>query len=160
MFSQLIYQQLALKYGLDKAMGGEIVKEFLEGAGVNLERFSKYRRSSKQVVRKAKIKQHGGEVSIPVWQTNKQLRKSIKQEIESGKFLMGDAIAPREYKKYKLGIDGTIHLETFTVTGRHIPLHELRERLYQEHSEKGLIREHSDDHYAMLSYQDTVKRLK
>ena len=42
MFLQLIYQQLALKYGLDKAMGGEIVKEFLEGAGVNLERFSKY----------------------------------------------------------------------------------------------------------------------
>lgn len=158
----MIYQKLAERYGISQQtnLGGEVVKEFLINAGVNLERFTKYRKSANPVVRKAKMKQVGGEVSMPVWQTNDQLRRNIREEIQSGTFVMGNAIIPREYKKYKLDGNGNIHLETFTVSGRHIPLLELRERIYEEHLQQGLIREHSDNYYANFSHDKVVKRLK
>ena len=53
-------------------------------------------------------KQKGGEISVTVMQLNKQLKQSIHEGIESGKFNIGEPVIEREITKLVINAQGEI----------------------------------------------------
>ena len=53
-------------------------------------------------------KQKGGEISVPVMQSNKQLKQSIHEGIESGIFNVGEPVTEREITKLVINAQGEI----------------------------------------------------
>ena len=58
--------------------------------------------------------------------------------VESGRYVLGDLIEPKTFRKYKLSSDGSIVSEEYTVHGRKIPLKKIRETLFSDHLKEGL----------------------
>ena len=53
-----------------------VVKEFLESKGVQLCRFQQFRKE-KPAARRKIIRMQGGEISVPVLRTNKEIRETL-----------------------------------------------------------------------------------
>ena len=71
--------------GVDKSVGGAVVKEFLEESGVDLERFDQIQRRFWKTRIRRKIKRSPrGEISMPLSRTNEHLRKDISNKIDQG----------------------------------------------------------------------------
>ena len=73
---------------------------------------------------------------------------------------LGEIVAPNSYQKLTLDSNGTLKKECFTVSGRKIPLLEIRKNLLAEHEEMGLVRDHSEAHYEVMTYEELEIRLK
>jgi len=73
---------------------------------------------------------------------------------------LGEIVAPKSYQKLTLDSNGTLKKECFTVSGRKIPLLEIRKNLLPEHEEMGLVRDHSEAHYEAMTYKELEIRLK
>ena len=73
---------------------------------------------------------------------------------------MGEIVAPKSYQKLTLDSNGTLKKECFTVSGRKIPLVEIRKNLLAEHEGMGLVRDHSEAHYEAMTYEELEARLK
>ncbi len=56
--------------------GNMVVKEFLENKGVQLSRFNHFR-SVKPAARRKLRRMQGGEISVPVQQTNSEIRETL-----------------------------------------------------------------------------------
>ena len=66
---------------------------------------------------------------------------------------------PQTFKKVILK-DGHVTTEPFTVSGRKIPLSDIRERTLKEHEQLGLIRAYTDEYYDAMTREEIIKRLK
>lgn len=72
---------------------------------------------------------------------------------------MGEVVTPKSYKKLTLNPDGTLKEEYFTVSGRKIPLLEIRKNILHQ-QEDSLVRNHSDADYETMTYEDIKTRLQ
>ena len=52
LFPQINFSDLAQRYGLDAKLGNMVVKEFLQSSGVDLNRFTTYRKNKNPLVRR------------------------------------------------------------------------------------------------------------
>ena len=68
-------------------------------------------------------------------------------------------IVPQTFKKVLLTKEGTLKTETFTVSGRKIPLLEIRTRMLKEQESLGLLRIHTDDCYTAMTDAEVRSRL-
>ena len=66
---------------------------------------------------------------------------------------------PQTFKKVILK-DGHVTTEPFIVSGRKIPLSDIRERTLKEHEQLGLIRAYTDDYYDAMTREEIIKKLK
>lgn len=82
---------------------------------------------------------YGGEITTPVPRTNASLRETLRTKIMNGEYRLGEIIIPRRYRKLMLHPDGTLKEEYFTVSGRKIPLLDIRKLLLEEHEKEGLL---------------------
>ena len=135
-----------------------MVREYLEASGVDLSKFEHYH-TVKEVVRRRLNRTFGGEITTPVPRTNKEIQQTLQAKIESGEYCLGEAVVPRQYKKLVIDFNGTLVEEEFTVSGRKIPLLEIRKRLLWKHEKEGLIRKHSDEHYNNMTDEEVRKQL-
>ena len=69
-------------------------------------------------------------------------------------------IVPQTYKKVVLAKDGTIKTELFSVSGRKIPLSEIRERMLKEHEDLGLFHARTDEYHAAMTQDQVFNRLE
>ena len=77
--------------------GGQIVQEWLVNEGVNIHRFKiPQEDSTKLRVRRKKKRGQGGEISIPVPETNDELKEKLKVKMASGEYTVGELIVPRK----------------------------------------------------------------
>ena len=76
--------------------GGQIVQEWLVNEGVNIQRFKPQGFPSKIRARRKKKRGQGGEISIPVPETNEELKDKLKLKIASGEYTVGELIVPRK----------------------------------------------------------------
>ena len=51
---------------------------------------------------------------------------TLQSKVESGEYVLGEMIVPQTFKKVTLTKGGHLKTETFTVSGRKIPLLEIR----------------------------------
>ena len=77
----------------------------------------------------------------------------FQSKIESGEYILGEMIVPQTYKKVVLTEDGTIKTELFTVSGRKIPLSDIRGRTPK------LMRVRTDEDYAAMTKNKFMKGL-
>lgn len=69
-------------------------------------------------------------------------------------------IVPQTFKKVTLTKEGTIKTETFTVSGRKIPLFDIRKSMLKEHESMGLMRIRSDNEYESMTEDAISSRLE
>lgn len=136
-----------------------VVKEFLGKNGVDLAKFNSHRKNN-ALPRRQLNKTFGGEITTPVPRTSVAIRETLRQKIANGEYCLGEIIAPKSYKKLSLHSDGTLKEETFTVSGRKIPLLDIRKNLLEQHEKEGLVRDHSNTHYEALTNEEIKNRLK
>ena len=117
-------------------------------------------KSDVQAPRRRLNKTFGGEISTPVPRTSKALRDTLRQKIADGEYQLGEIITPKCYKKLSLHPDGTLKEEYYWVSGRKIPLLDIRKKLLEEHEKEGLVRDHSDAHYDKMTIEEITNRLK
>lgn len=83
----------------------------------------------------------------------------MQSKIESGEYILGEMIVPQTYKKVVLDKDGTIKTELFTVSGRKIPLSDIRDRTLKQHEKLGLMHARTDEDYAAMTKEQVKKRI-
>ncbi|CAH3194686.1 unnamed protein product, partial [Porites evermanni] len=127
-----------------------VVKEFLEDKGVQLSRFKQFR-VNKAAARRSLKRLQGGEISVPTQPTNNQIRETLMSKVESDEYVIGEMIVPQTFKKVTLTKEGRLKTETFTVSGRKIPLLEIRRRRLKEHESLGIMRICKDDFYDSMT---------
>ena len=69
-------------------------------------------------------------------------------------------IVPQTFKKVTMTKEGTIKTDTFTVSGRKIPLLDIRKSMLKEHESMGLMRLRSDSDYELMTEDEISSRLK
>ena len=126
--STINYSSLAKKYNIcNKAgqpakNGGQIVKEFLKEQQVNVNMF-RYNGKGRHTCntdtkqsRKRKIKVQGG-YSVPCDESVMKAKERLQKDIEDGKYCLGEAIVPKEYKKMVIK-NNQVTEEIFTIYER------------------------------------------
>lgn len=102
---QINWSKLAQKHNVrNKANelaknGGQIVKEWLSKESVDVHRFASKRKSDDKenpTIRRKRRKTQGGEISIPVDVDQHELRRMLKEKIQSKEYTIGDRIVPRQ----------------------------------------------------------------
>ena len=68
-------------------------------------------------------------------------------------------IVPQTFKKVLLTKEGTLKTESFTVSGRKIPLLEIRTRMLKEHESLGILRVQTDEYYTAMTDAEVRGRL-
>ncbi len=97
------------------------------------------------MVRRAKLKFPGGEISHPTHITVAAQKQEIQRKIACGEILIGKLIAPTQYTKYRVDKATKAIVETVvTVHGRQIPLAEIRHKMLKTHEEMGIVRASAD----------------
>mgnify|MGYP000220579222 FL=1 len=69
--------------------------------------------------------------------TSAAIRETLRKKIANREYHLGEIIAPKTYQKLTLDSNGTLKKECFTVSGRKIPLLEIRKTRLAKHEELG-----------------------
>ena len=83
----------------------------------------------------------------------------MQSKIESGEYILGEMIVPQTYKKVVLTEDATIKTELFTVSGRKIPLSDIRDRTLKQHEKLGLMHVRTDEDYTAMTKEQVYERI-
>ena len=67
-------------------------------------------------------------------------------------------IVPQTFKKVLLTMEGEVKTERFTVSGRKIPLLEIRSRMLKKHESLGILRVQNDDYYIAMTNSEVRTR--
>ena len=81
-------------------------------------------------------------------------------KLEAGEYTIGELVVPKQYKKLVLTSEGTLKEVEFTVSGRKIPLTEIRKRELNRCEQLGVVRDHTNDDYAQMSDDQISQRLR
>ncbi|KAL9977591.1 hypothetical protein ACROYT_G015012 [Oculina patagonica] len=154
------YSDLSRRYGLAEVrLGNMVVKEYLENEGVNLQRLQQLHKNNRKP-RFRLNKLVGGDISVPVLRTNKEIKETLKDKLDSGEYIIGELVVPKKYRKLVLKSDGSLQEVEFTVSARKIPLLEIRKWELQRCEDLGIVRGHLDTEYEVMSDGEVKQRLK
>ena len=134
--------------------GNKIVKDFLLRRKIDLNRFKTKCDKTPRVRPKEKTISKDIKVTMPKPRASKKLREGLREEIRCGKIKLGRLIDPKTYTKVTLDKDGNIKTEEFEVSGRKIPLRDVRNDLNEEHSRQGLMRKDAVIHRYLSVWAD------
>ena len=67
---------------------------------------------------------------------------------------------PKRYKKIVMNSDGTLKEVEFTVSGRKIPLAEIRKRELDRFEKLGIVRGYTNEEYGQMSDDQITEQLK
>ena len=156
---QINFSELSRKYGAAEKtkVGNIVVKEFLTKSGVDLDKFKTRRKNAEPAPRRRLNRMYGGQITTPVPRTTAATRETLKSKIRNGEYRLGEIITPQQYKKVMLDPDGTLKEEYFRISGRKIPLLEIRKILLEEYEKEGLVRDHSEGHYNAMATEEIFK---
>ena len=137
-----------------------MVMEFVIKSGVDQEKFRTARKSAEPALIRRRLNQlYGGQITTPIPRTNATIQKNLRAKILNGEYRLGEFITPRRCRKLMLRPNGTLKEEYFTVSGRKIPLLEIRRVLLEEHEKQSLVRDHSEGHYNAMATEEIKSRL-
>jgi hypothetical protein len=76
--------------------GGQIAEEWLKSVGFDVNRFKRKLDGNDAKVRRKKLREHGGEITVAVPQTTESVKGDMKENILSGEYTVGQQIVPRK----------------------------------------------------------------
>ncbi|PFX15078.1 hypothetical protein AWC38_SpisGene20726 [Stylophora pistillata] len=83
-----------------------------------------------------------------------------KVKLQAGEYTIGELVVPKKYKKIVMNRDGTLKEVEFTVSGRKIPLTEIRKREVDKFEKLGIVQGHTNEEYGQMSDDQITERLK
>ena len=140
--------------------GNKYVKDFLLRNNVDINRFNNKCDDTQRVRRKGKTISDT-KITMPKPRKSRKLREGLKEEIKKGNIKLGRLVEPKIFTKVTLDDDGNIKTEEFEISGRKIPLWEVRHELSKDHLSLGLMRDSTlikrylsvwADHSTLLSH--------
>lgn len=135
------------------------MKGFLANNGVDVGKFTSHRKN-KPLPRRRLNKSFGREITTPVSCASAATRETLQQKLDNGEYCLGEVVTPKSYNKLTMNSAGTLKEEYFTVSGRKIPLLEIRKNIFCQQEKDGLVRDHSDAHYETMTYEDIKTRVQ
>ena len=96
-------------------------------------------------------------ITVSVDESNIQVTKQLKEKIEKGIYKVGYLIVPQEFKKITIN-QGKIATENACISGRKIPLKEIRNELLDRNRKDMCLT--TDEELNSLIEMDLVKYLK
>ena len=81
-------------------------------------------------------------------------------KLEAVEYTIGELVVPKQYKKLVLTSEGILKEVEFTVSGRKIPLTEIRKRELNRCEQLGVVRDHINDDYAQMNDDQLSQRLR
>ncbi len=149
------WSQLARDHNVGGKNGGQVVKEFCEASGIEVAAISgstPHRRN-----RAAKKRLLGGEISSPALPPPSTIKDELKNLMEGGRFLLGEACAPYTLRKSKTKA-GVVEVYDLQVQGRKIALIDLRQKLLER--QKKYMRLLSDSDIDKLTTNEAIEVLR
>ncbi|KAK3748777.1 hypothetical protein QZH41_013522 [Actinostola sp. cb2023] len=137
---------------------GQILNDYLKQQGIDITPFENFKNIGKRI-RRAILKQKGGEISIPIPRPNNCLKKEIRARVESGYYDLGVPVLEKHSTKLYLKKDNSgIERRDIKMTARKYPLGTIRRRTLKSHSK--FIRTRTDDEYKAMTREQIVTRLE
>ena len=136
--------------------GGQIVKEALIRAGVDVDKFEYHGKSNSPRSRRQLI-QLKIETTMPKEPTEDEVIKELKKKIVLGIYTMGEEIVPQIFKKLSVK-DGSSFITEIEVTGRKQSLCYLREEMLKKHQK--YFRQFSDTEYDRMTEVKVISELE
>ena len=96
------------------------------------------------------------DITLPIDESNEEVKKKLKQDIIDGKINIGELIVPQSYTKVTM-VNGEIKTEEISIEGRKIPLNDIRRSTLLDH--KKFMRLRSDIDYAKMSREEIKSAL-
>ncbi|KAL9977629.1 hypothetical protein ACROYT_G015057 [Oculina patagonica] len=88
------------------------------------------------------------------------LKPKQKMKLQEGEYTIGELVVPKKYKKLVINSDGTLKEVEFTVSGRKIPLTDIRKRELDRLEKLGIVRGHTNEEYGQMSDDQITEQLK
>ncbi|XP_057299871.1 uncharacterized protein LOC130630393 [Hydractinia symbiolongicarpus] len=168
---QINFSDLARRHKLVNSNGiqpqncGQVLKELLINNGCNLTRFRNCVTANQLSTEFTKVRRKKRKLDIPnfknmsfpVETTNKEVNEKLKDKITTGEYSLGDLIVPQSFTKAILKEDKIIH-ETVEVSGRKMPLTEIRKNMLEKHLP--FMRLRSDKDYENMTQEELILNLK
>ena len=132
---QINWTKLAERYGVQGGNRGQVIKEYLANKGVPVAN------KKREIVRRAKLRLPGGEISYPTHKTVAAQKSTINQKIENKEILIGELIVPTQFMRFV--VDKTTKMITksmFTLHGRKISMLDIRTKMLREQEQAGIVR--------------------
>ena len=146
-------------YGKDNK--NQVVKQFLVNHGINIDRFNYHKKMDYDQFhirrKKLKLKNTGGNVSVPTDPCLDDIKRNLHLDILDGKYEMGKLIVPIKFWKSITTVENEIIYKPFEVEGRKTPLDMMRRMLYESH--KSLYRIQSDIEIDQMTCEACVNYL-
>ena len=135
--------------------GGQIIREALERANIDIEKFDYHGKSTSREKRQT-IKLEN-ETGMPKEVTEAQVIEELKKKINLGINTMGEEIVPQIFKKLSV-VDGTSVITETEVSGRKHSLIYLRKEMLKKHQR--YFRQYSDTEYDEMTPGKVISELK
>ena len=160
--SYINFSALARKYNVTNAdgtynkQGGQIIREALERAGIDLNRFEYHSKSTTPRLRRQLLRL-SNDTTMPQEPTEEKVMEKLNEKIDQGIYTMGEEIVPQMFKKLSI-VNGSSVITEESVSGRKHSLMYLRKELLKKHS--GYYRQFSDVEYSEMSSEMVISELK
>ncbi|CAG2195362.1 unnamed protein product [Mytilus edulis] len=147
--SNINWTELSRKYQVKNSYhkfplnGGQVLYQFAKSEGVEVNKFNETKRiSGRDYFRRVRRAKHilCKRLSTPTPRPAKQLKKEVRELLQTGDLDIGVAVAPKVFKSNNITTTGELVEKIVTVYGRKFPLHQLCQKLTNEQSEMGFFR--------------------
>ena len=152
---KIVWQQVAEKHGITGANRGQIAKDYIvNNTSVDLTRYTYHSPLTPTRRRVSRKRLSGGEISCPAPPTSEKVKHEWEGMIKDGVLTLGVPCVP--YNLTRLCInDGKLSRFTIPISGRKIPLQDIRKKWLLEHEQ--FMRLPTDDELSAYTHSELVK---
>ena len=130
--TKINWSAMARKYNIPHTNAGQILKETAIKHGIDTSRLENKIEITPRI-RRRKCRLPGGDISMPSLPTVSAIKEEERQLILSGELNIGEPCAPFYCTKSVINDDGNVEIRSGQISGRKIPLHDLRTALLKKH---------------------------
>lgn len=128
------WSAMARKYGISNGNGAQVLKEAAEKQGIEVNKLDG-RDNSLPRLRTKKRRLPGGEISMPSLPPPEIIVHEKQNLIETGELSIGEPCSPFTITKTVVTSECSIETTSVQISGRKIPLTDLRRRLIKKHEQ-------------------------
>ena len=149
------WSQSVSSLGIPGDNRGQVLKEYAVRTGIDVVKLEQRDVPLTPRVRRAKKKLPWKEISTPSLPTPKAVKAEKQNLIATGQLSIGEPCSPYTIKKSVVTVDGVIQTTSVELTGRKVPLTQVRNTLFKKHKE--YMRLNTDNEISKFTKDEILK---
>ena len=130
--TKINWSAMARQYNIPHTNAGQVLKEMAIKHGIDTSQLENKAETTPRI-RRHKCRLPGGEISMPCLPTVSAIKEDQRQLILSGELNIGEPCTPFHCTKSVINENGQVEIRPVQISGRKIPLHDLRTALIKKH---------------------------